>query len=132
MDDLPQFRYLYKTFKNIAEEAGGFFRQKEHYSISEWIDFILALHKSFTALELLFENDEELKSGKSITISPDGDFSKVTLDYKNITDEFETAVSIIYFNLLKQDIEDMFEYCKAKALPRETLILKKLFDKFLL
>jgi|GEM_PF-1390621 len=131
MDDLPQLRHNYKKFKTLAEEAGQFFRQKEHYSLLEQINFLLAFHKSYIAVEIFFEKDIELKEGKSVTISANGDFSKITLDYKHLVDEFETVVSIIYFNLATEDIDQMYGYCRVNSMPQEALVIKKLFDKFL-
>ena len=130
MDDLPQLRHFYKTFKNIADEAGSFFRQKEHYSISEQIDFLLALYKSYMAIELCFESDEELREGKSVTIQAHGDFARTTLDFKHLKDEFETTISIVYFNLSKDDIEGYLNHCKNNSMMQETLIIKRMFERF--
>lgn len=131
MDDHPELRRTYKTFKKISEEAGGFFRQKEHYSLIEQIRFLTALHKSYIELEYVCDSNEDLKDGKTVTLSANGDFSRVTIDKKHILDEFETTVSVIYFNLVKEDIENLLDFCKANALPQEAHVIKRLFEKFL-
>jgi hypothetical protein len=131
MDDLPHLRQSYKTFKKTVEEVGGFFRQKEHYSMHEQISFLLAMHKAYMEVDMFFESDEELREGKSVTISAHGDFSKTTLDIKQLNDEFETAISIIYFNLTNEDINNYLDFCKNNSMLKEAMVIKKLFDKFL-
>ena len=130
MDETFKLRQLYKSFKQLADEAGTFFRQKDHYSISEQIDYLLALHRSYINIELQFDSDEELRSG-AFTIQDHGNSARVTINYKHIVDEFETVISIIYFNLSHVDIEEFLLYCKNSSKLQEALIIKKLFGKFL-
>jgi len=131
MQDSPELLKLYKNFRKFADEAGSYFRHKEEYSSQEKIDFILAFYLSCGSLLTFFESDEELRNGKSITITGGSDIGRVTLTMKHIQDEFDTAVSIIYFNLSTDDFDKMFLFCKDHSMLRELAVLKKLFGKFL-
>lgn len=131
MDDPQQLKYLYKSFRKLTDEAGSFFRQKDNYSLSERISYLIALYKAYVAIELFFDNSDDLQNGKSVLISTNGDFSKVLLDKKHLRDEFETTISVVYFNLSKQEILEMIGSCKANSMLQQKLVLERMFEKFL-
>ena len=131
MDEFLKIRQLYKSFRKLADEAGSFFRQKEHYSISEQIDYLLALYKSYITIELYFDSNQELKHGVGFALQDYGNSTRVTINYKHLVDEFETVISIIYFNLSGEDIDMFYSTCKNSSKMQEALIIKKLFGKFL-
>jgi translation initiation factor RLI1 len=122
---------LRENFIKFTDEAGSYFRQKDDYSSQERIDFILAFYIAFGLLENFFDSDEELRNGKSITIIGKNNIGRVTLTLALIKEEFETSISIIYFNLSLDDIEKMSVFCKENLMFREQAVLKKLFGKFL-
>jgi hypothetical protein len=87
---------------------------------------------SFNALIKFFEEDEELKEGKNILLSANStSHSKVSLTKKMLEQEFESAVSVIYFNLTTDEIKQMEESTKKSGRLQESLILRRLFDKYL-
>jgi hypothetical protein len=131
MQDSPELIKLYKNFRKFTDEAGNYFRHKDDYSFQEKIDFILSFYLAFGLLSNFFESDEELKNGKSITITGNGDIGRVKLSLALIQEEFETAISIIYFNLSHDDLDKMSLFCKENLMIREQAVLKKLFGKFL-
>ena len=131
MDKISKLRQLYKSFRNLADEAGVFFRQKENYSISEQIDYLLALYKSYITIESYFDSNAELGDGTVFALQDHGSSTKVAINYKHLAYEFETVISIIYFNLSNEDIELFLLTCKNSSRMQEALIIKKLFGKFL-
>jgi len=126
MRKIEEIKKRYAKFKDYIEEAGPFFRQKEHYSDEEKIAFIVEFYTNYSSFIRLFEEDEELLDGKSVTVN-----GKTVLTKKLIEQEFEVAVSVIYFNLSTDEISALEDRAKASGDPKEALILRKLFDKYL-
>lgn len=116
----------YLKLKEYLDEAGPFFRQKNHYSIDEQIAFITELYAGFMALTRLFEEDLELLEGGLVGMG----IGKANLTKKLIEQEFDAAVSVIYFNLSKAEIAALEEKAKTKS-PKDALILRRLFEKYL-
>ena len=131
MQNRLEIQKKYARFKDYVDEAGPFFRQKGHYSIDEKIAFIADFNRSFNALIKFFEEDEELNEGKNILLNTASSHSKVSLTKKMLEQEFESAVSVIYFNLTENEIKEMEESTKKSGRLQESLILRRLFDKFL-
>ena len=132
MQNRLEIQKKYGKFKDYVDEAGPFFRQKGHYSLDEKIAFIADFNRSFNALIKFFEEDEELKEGKNIFLSANStSHSKVSLTKKMLEQEFESAVSVIYFNLTTDEIKQMEESTKKSGRLQESLILRRLFDKYL-
>ncbi len=126
MHKIEEIKKRYAKFKDYMEEAGPFFRQKEHYSDEEKIAFIVEFYSNYSSFIRLFEEDEELLEGKSVTVN-----GKTVLTKKLIEQEFEAAVSVIYFNLSTDEILALEDRAKASGSPKEALILRKLFEKYL-
>jgi hypothetical protein len=126
MHKFEEIKKRYTKFKDYMEEAGPFFRQKEHYSDEEKIAFIVEFYANYSSFIRLFEEDKELLEGKSVTIN-----SKTVLTKRLIEQEFEAAISVIYFNLSKDEILALEDRAKASGGLREALILRKLFEKYL-
>lgn len=127
MQKVDEIKKAYLKLKDYIDEAGPFFRQKANYSHEEQIAFIVDFYTIFVALVKLFEEQQALQENtdKQINIS----VGKVSINKKFVEQEFESAVCVIYFNLSKEDISILEE--RAKKSPKESLILKKLFEKYL-
>lgn len=124
---MEEIRKKYIKLKDYIDEAGPFFRQKAHYSIDEQIAFIVNFYTNFMSLMRIFEENEPIPDEKPLTVN----IGKTTLSKKLIEQEFETAVSIIYFNLSKDEILALEERAKTNGNPKDALILRRLFEKFL-
>ena len=116
----------YLKLKEYLDEAGPFFRQKNHYSVDEQIAFITELYAGFATLIRIFEEDLELLEGGSVGMGK----GKTSLTKKLIEQEFDAAISVIYFNLSKEEISLLEERAKTKS-PKDALILRRLFEKYL-
>lgn len=127
MQKIEDIKKKYGKFKDYIDEAGQFFRQKTHYSADEQIAFIVDFYTNFMSLTRLFEEDEELNEGKSVTLG----LGKIVLTKKLIEQEFEATVSVIYFNLSTEEILALEESAKIKGTPKDALILRRLFEKYL-
>ncbi len=128
MQNYDEFKKKYQKFKEYIDEAGPFFRQKAHYSADEQIAFIVDFYTSFMGLIRVFEEyGTEDEENKPLSIS----IGKINLTKKLAEQEFEAAVSVIYFNLSKEEIINLEEQTKSKSKPKEGLILRRLFEKFL-
>lgn len=129
MQNYEEIKKKYQKLKEYIDEAGPFFRQKAHYSSDEQIAFIVDFYTSFMSLIRVFEEHESVpeEATKPISIG----IGKATLTKKLAEQEFEAAVSVIYFNLSKDEIMTLEEKAKSKGSPKEGLILRRLFEKFL-
>jgi len=128
MPNLEDIKKKYAKLKDYIDEAGPFFRQKGHYSSDEQIAFIVEFYANFTALIRIFEEDMELNEGKSVTLG----LGKTVLTKKLLEQEFDATVSVIYFNLSTDEILTLEERAKTKGSPKEALILRRLFEKYLI
>lgn len=127
MQKIEEIRKKHAKLKDYIEEAGPFFRQKAHYSADEQIAFIVDFYSNFTGLMLIFEENETRLDEKPLAVN----IGKTTLTKKLTEQEFEATVSIIYFNLSKDEIFALEERAKTNGNPKDALILRRLFEKFL-
>lgn len=129
MQNYEEIKKKYQKLKEYIDEAGPFFRQKAHYSSDEQIAFIVDFYTSFMSLIRVFEEYESAaEDARPISVG----IGKATLTKKLAEQEFEAAVSVIYFNLSKEEIIGLEEKAKSKGSPKEGLILRRLFEKFLI
>jgi hypothetical protein len=127
MQNRSDIQKKYAKLKEYLDEAGPFFRQKTHYSDDERIAFIVDFYANYMGLLRIFEEDEELMEGRGVTIG----IGKTLLTKKLLEQEFDAAVSVIYFNLSTPEILALEERTKTKGSPKEALILRRLFEKYL-
>lgn len=127
MHKIEEIKKKHAKLKDYTEEAGPFFRQKGHYSADEQIAFIVDFYTNFMSLILIFEENESVNDEKPITVN----IGKTMLTKKLAEQEFDAAVSVIYFNLSKEEILTLEERAKTKGSPKDGLILRRLFEKYL-
>lgn len=127
MHKIEEIKKKHAKLKDYIEEAGPFFRQKGHYSADEQIAFIVDFYTNFMSLILIFEENESVNDEKPIAVN----IGKTTLTKKLAEQEFDAAVSVIYFNLSKEEILALEERAKIKGSPKDGLILRRLFEKYL-
>lgn len=127
MHKIEEIKKKHAKLKDYIDEAGPFFRQKGHYSADEQIAFIVDFYTNFMSLILIFEENESINDEKPIAVN----IGKTTLTKKLAEQEFDAAVSIIYFNLSKEEILALEERAKTKGSPKDGLILRRLFEKYL-
>lgn len=126
MQNYDELKKKYLKLKKYIDEAGPFFRNKTHYSQEEQIAFIVDFYTCFMNLMRVFE-EHETAEGKTVSVG----IGKITLTKKLAEQEFEATVSVIYFNLSKDEIMGLEEKAKMKGAPKEGLILRRLFEKFI-
>ena len=84
-------------------------------------------YASFMSLIAAFEDEEkELEEGKIVSVS----VGKTTLTKKLAEQEFDAAISVIYFNLSKDEIARLEERARNVGNLKEALVIKRLFDKY--
>jgi hypothetical protein len=127
MQKIEEVRKKHAKLKDYIEEAGPFFRQKAHYSSDEQIAFIVDFYANFMSLMRIFEENEPLPDEKPISVN----IGKTVLTKKLAEQEFDAAVSVIYFNLSKEEILSLEDRAKINGNPKDALILRRLFEKFL-
>jgi len=128
MQKQEEIKKKYAKLKDYIDEAGPFFRQKAHYSADEQIAFIVDFYTNFMGLIHLFEENDGENDDKPISIG----IGKTSLTKKLAEQEFESAVSVVYFNLSKDEILALEERAKSGGGLKEALILKRLFEKYLI
>lgn len=127
MQKLEEIKRRYVKLKGYIDEAGAFFRHKAHYSLDEQAAFIMNFYASFMSLIAAFEDEEkELEEGKIVSVS----VGKTTLTKKLAEQEFDAAISVIYFNLSKDEIARLEERARNVGNLKEALVIKRLFDKY--
>lgn len=127
---ISEISQLFSRFKVICEDAPEFFRQKEQYSLSEQLHFLQELYALYVRLISIFEDDEELKDGGYIILSSNEHIDKTKLTRALIVQEYDVCVSIIFFNLSKDDIQELINYAKSLFLMQQALIVEKIFEKY--
>ncbi len=127
MQKIEEIRKKHAKLKDYIEEAGPFFRQKAHYSSDEQIAFIVDFYTNFMSLMRIFEENEPSPDEKPISVN----IGKTVLTKKLAEQEFDAAVSVIYFNLSKEEILSLEDRAKVNGSPKDALILRRLFEKFL-
>ncbi len=128
MQKQEEIKKKYAKLKDYIDEAGPFFRQKAHYSADEQIAFIVDFYTNFMGLIRLFEESEgDGGDSKPISIG----IGKAALTKKLAEQEFESAVSVVYFNLSKDEILGLEERARNTGGLKEALILKRLFERYL-
>ncbi len=127
MQKIEEIKKRYTKLKRYIDEAGSFFRQKGHYSEDEQIAFIVDFYTNFMSLTRIFEENENPDDEKPLAVN----IGKTTLTKKLAEQEFDAAISVIYFNLSKEEILALENRAKANGSPKDGLILRRLFEKFL-
>jgi len=127
MQKIEDIKKKHAKLKDYMDEAGPFFRQKGHYSADEQIAFIVDFYTNFMSLMRIFEENEPANDEKPLVVN----IGKTTLTKKLAEQEFDAAVSVIYFNLSKEEILSLEDRAKSTGNPKDGLILRRLFEKFL-
>lgn len=121
---------LYSRFKIICNDTPEFFRQKDQYSQKEQLVFLQELYALYVKLQSFFEEDEDLKELGHIVISSNEHIDKTKLTRDLLEQEFDICVSIIYFNLSKDEISSLILFAKSSFLMQQALIVEKIFEKY--
>lgn len=121
---------LYTKFKKCCNDSPEFFRQKEQYSLKEKLQFLYEFYSLYSRLAALLETHEDLKDGGTLMLSPNEHIDKTKLNMALLEQEYEICVSIVFFNLSKDEILDLILYAKSMFLMQQALIVEKIFEKF--
>lgn len=122
----------YARFRNYLDEVGAFFRHKEQYSIAEQLGFLTDFSKCHALLERFCEENEQLKNGESLAIGYNKNGKRLTLSKTGLQSEHDAVVSVAYFNLSNEQLAELHEYAKVRGMLQEAMILKRMFDRYVM
>jgi hypothetical protein len=127
---MSEISSLFTKFKKCCNDSPEFFRQKEQYSLKEKLQFLYEFYSLYIRLLAIFEEREELKDGAHLTIPSNEHIDKTKLTKALLEQEYDICVSIIFYNLSKDEIAELISYAKSIFLMQQALIVEKIFEKF--
>ncbi|MEY4505171.1 MAG: hypothetical protein RL154_1468 [Pseudomonadota bacterium] len=114
----------------VCNEAPELFRQKEQYSIKEQLQFLQEFYSLYMRLSAIFDEADDLKDGGHIILSSNEHIDKTKLTRALLDQEYDICVSVIFFNLSKEEIIALVSYAKSVFLMQQALIVEKIFEKY--